>query len=420
SKIGDEFDDAGLDDTDLVLAENDTFTSIDELDLTMPHTSKKSVSLKKSHPAQPIPTAEPRQLSNGRWACNHTCKDKVNCKHLCCKEGLEHPPHPPKPRQPKKKDAEATLDPKQKQLVMNASKATTLPSPLTSSTDKHNPAEETKEGRSLVKLHNSVKGRTPPVPLISRQSKISEKGTSNIPTLPGSLTYRKGTLDEGESDYGNDAWDSNDLPDACVADSKQSADPVSRGLQSDGLDPQQDDLFDIPFSGGPSPNETQRANERDDHENIDLSHCTEDFIKDSPTKSLCRPTLHDAQMSGALIDEERSEGLFVSDNGQYAGYGLPGDLTLPEKRPAPSSDSKSDEARSAISHTTSKKQRLASPVSSVQQRNELDQIMQPAMQQPLMAIEDIEERALRSTGEIDPARAFFEEFLGSEHFNFIG
>ncbi|KAI7636488.1 P-loop containing nucleoside triphosphate hydrolase protein, partial [Hortaea werneckii] len=388
SKIGDEFDDAGLDDTDLVLAENDTFTSIDELDLTMPHTSKKSVSLKKSHPAQPIPTAEPRQLSNGR--------------------------------QPKKKDAEATLDPKQKQLVMNASKATTLPSPLTSSTDKHNPAEETKEGRSLVKLHNSVKGRTPPVPLISRQSKISEKGTSNIPTLPGSLTYRKGTLDEGESDYGNDAWDSNDLPDACVADSKQSADPVSRGLQSDGLDPQQDDLFDIPFSGGPSPNETQRANERDDHENIDLSHCTEDFIKDSPTKSLCRPTLHDAQMSGALIDEERSEGLFVSDNGQYAGYGLPGDLTLPEKRPAPSSDSKSDEARSAISHTTSKKQRLASPVSSVQQRNELDQIMQPAMQQPLMAIEDIEERALRSTGEIDPARAFFEEFLGSEHFNFIG
>ncbi|KAI7005818.1 P-loop containing nucleoside triphosphate hydrolase protein, partial [Hortaea werneckii] len=42
SKTSDEFDDAGLDDTDLVLAENDAFTSIDELDLTMPDTSKKA------------------------------------------------------------------------------------------------------------------------------------------------------------------------------------------------------------------------------------------------------------------------------------------------------------------------------------------------------------------------------------------
>ncbi|KAI7627064.1 P-loop containing nucleoside triphosphate hydrolase protein [Hortaea werneckii] len=420
SKIGDEFDDAGLDDTDLVLAENDNFTSIDELDLTMPHTSNKTASSKKSHPAQPISTAEPRQLSNGRWACNHTCKDKVNCKHLCCKEGLEHPPHPPKPRQPKKKDAEAPLDPKQKQLVMNASKKTTLPSPLTSSTGKRNPVEETKEGRSLAKLHHSVKGKTRPVPLISRQSKISEKSTSNIPTMPGSLTYQKSTLDEGESDYGNDAWDSNDLPNACATDSKQSADPVSSGIQSDGLDTQQDDLFDIAFSGGPSPNETQRAKEREHHENNDLSHSTEDFIKDSLAESQRLPRPDDAQMSGALADEEWSEGLFVSDNGQYAGYGLPGDLNLPEKRPAPSSGSKSDDRPTATSNTTSKKQKLASPVSSVQQRNELDQIMQPAMQQSLATVEDIEEQGPPSTGEIDPARAFFEEFLGSEHFNFIG
>ncbi|KAI7488824.1 P-loop containing nucleoside triphosphate hydrolase protein [Hortaea werneckii] len=420
SKIGDEFDDAGLDDTDLVLAENDTFARIDELDLTMPHTSNKTASLKKSHPAQPNSTAEPRQLSNGRWACNHSCKDKANCKHLCCKEGLEHPPHPPKPRQPKKKDGETPLDPKQKQLVMNASKKTTLPSPLTSSTGKHKPVEETKEGRSLAKLHNSVKGRTPPVPLISRQSKISEKSTSNIPTMPGSLTYQRGTLDEGESDYGNDAWDSNDLPNACATDSKQSADPVSPGIRSDGLDTQQDDLFDIAFSGGPSPDETQRANERDNHEDIDLSHSTEDFIKDSPTRSLCRSTPHDAQMSGALADEEWSEGLFVSDNGQYAGYGLPGDLALPKKRPAPSSDSKSDEPPTDTSTMPSKKQKPTSPVSSVQQRNELDKIMQSAMQQSLATVEDIEERGPPSTGEIDSARAFFEEFLGSENFNFIG
>ncbi|KAI7238069.1 P-loop containing nucleoside triphosphate hydrolase protein [Hortaea werneckii] len=406
SKTSDEFDDAGLDDTDLVLAENDAFTSIDELDLTMPYTSKKATTSKKGPSCQVISTTKPRQLSNGRWACNHSCKDKVNCKHLCCKEGLEHPPHPPKPRQPKNKDTEASLDPKQKQLVMNASKKTTLPSPLTSSTGKHNPSEETKEGRSLAKLHSSVKGRTPPVPLISRQSKPRENSTSNISTLPGSSTYCKGTKDEGESDYGNDAWDSNDLPDAFVTDSKQSAYPVSLGIQSDDLDTQQEDLFDIAFSGAFSPEK-----EKESHEG---------FIKDSLSEPLHGSTTDDAQMSGALADEEWGEGLFVSNNGQYAGYGLPGDLTVPKKRPAPSSDSKSDEIPTGTPTTTSKKQKLASPVSSVQQRNELDEIMQPAMQQTFAAIEDVEKQRPQSPGEMDPARAFFDEFLGNEHFNFIG
>ncbi|KAI6947186.1 hypothetical protein KC355_g14901 [Hortaea werneckii] len=290
---------------------------------------------------------------------------------------------------------------------MNASKKTTLPSPLTSSTGKHNPAEKTKEGRSLAKLHNSMKGRTPPVPLISRQSKPRE----NIPTLPGSLTYRKGTLDEGESDYGNDTWDSNDLPDACVTKIEQSADPVRPGIQSDDLDTQQDDLFDIAFSGALSPEEGRRAKEKESHE---------DFIKDSLSEPLRGSTTDDAQMSGALADPEWSEGLFVSDNGQYAGYGLPGDLTVPKKRPAPSSDSKSDATPTGSSTTPSKKQKLASPVSSVQQRKELDKIMQPAMQQTFATIEDIEKQRPPSPSEMDPARAFFEEFLGNEHFNFIG
>ncbi|GAB1738685.1 hypothetical protein NU219Hw_g3482t1 [Hortaea werneckii] len=410
-KTSDEFDDAELDDTDLVLAENDAFTSIDELDLTMGDTSNKATTTKKGLSGQATSTTKPRQLPNGRWACNHTCKNKVNCKHLCCKEGLEHPPHPPKPRHSKNKDAEAPLDPKQKQIVMNGSKTTTLPSPLTSSTSKHNPAEETKEGRSLAKLHNSVKGRTPPVPLISRQSKLREENSSNMSALPSPLTYRKGTLDEGESDYGNDAWDSNDLPDACVNHTQQGADPVNPGIQSDDLDKQQEDLFDIAFSGALSPEKGQRAKGRESHE---------DFIRDSLSEPLRKSATDGAQMSGALADEEWSEGLFVSDNGQSAGYGLPGDLTVPEKRPAPPSDAKSDAPSAGTSTTPSKKQKLASTVSSVQQCNELNETMQPGMHQTLAGIEDIEKQRPPSDGEMDPARAFFEEFLGNEHFNFIG
>ncbi len=35
---------------------------------------------------------EPVQLANGKWACNHRCKDRSSCKHLCCKEGTDKPP----------------------------------------------------------------------------------------------------------------------------------------------------------------------------------------------------------------------------------------------------------------------------------------------------------------------------------------
>ena len=38
----------------------------------------------------------PVQLENGKWACNHKCKDKSVCKHLCCREGVDRAPKPPK------------------------------------------------------------------------------------------------------------------------------------------------------------------------------------------------------------------------------------------------------------------------------------------------------------------------------------
>ncbi|KAF9075685.1 Sec63 Brl domain-containing protein [Rhodocollybia butyracea] len=37
-----------------------------------------------------LPT--PRKLTNGSYACNHPCKDKQACRHLCCREGLRDPP----------------------------------------------------------------------------------------------------------------------------------------------------------------------------------------------------------------------------------------------------------------------------------------------------------------------------------------
>lgn len=62
---------------------------------------QKPSKMRSSGPDDP---EEPVQLPNGKWACNHRCKDRNACKHLCCKEGMDNPP--------KKKPAtkRATLD----------------------------------------------------------------------------------------------------------------------------------------------------------------------------------------------------------------------------------------------------------------------------------------------------------------------
>ncbi|KAK6538055.1 Sec63 [Orbilia ellipsospora] len=37
---------------------------------------------------------EPTQRDDGKWDCNHRCSDKTSCRHLCCREGLDHKPKP--------------------------------------------------------------------------------------------------------------------------------------------------------------------------------------------------------------------------------------------------------------------------------------------------------------------------------------
>ncbi|KAI9466064.1 P-loop containing nucleoside triphosphate hydrolase protein [Lactarius psammicola] len=34
----------------------------------------------------------PEKLPNGRYRCNHPCKDKSSCRHLCCRDGVKRPP----------------------------------------------------------------------------------------------------------------------------------------------------------------------------------------------------------------------------------------------------------------------------------------------------------------------------------------
>ncbi|KAJ9299800.1 hypothetical protein DTO271G3_2684 [Paecilomyces variotii] len=61
---------------------------------------------------------QPTQLPNGKWACNHKCKDKSSCKHFCCRDGLEKPPRTNKKQA---STSESRRDPNLNQLTISAS-----------------------------------------------------------------------------------------------------------------------------------------------------------------------------------------------------------------------------------------------------------------------------------------------------------
>lgn len=188
----DEFDDAGIDDADLALAENGGFENIDDFDdeprpgaCTLRKKQRTSIANDEDNI-----THEPRQLANGKWACNHSCKDKTSCKHLCCREGLDKKPKPPKAKT-SKKEAENAVDPKQTQLSLSVSKksktpaATQLPQ---SQQPAHAPAPERNppkgpEMHKLNTLHNNASSNTQPVPLLSAAGSRAKSSDAPV-TLP--------------------------------------------------------------------------------------------------------------------------------------------------------------------------------------------------------------------------------------------
>ena len=100
-----DIDDADLNEAVATLATNgmDEFADIDSIpDLSAPKTQKHLAgagkprkSIEASQAAETM-SWEPRKLKNGKWACNHKCKDKMTCKHMCCREGTDNKPKPPK------------------------------------------------------------------------------------------------------------------------------------------------------------------------------------------------------------------------------------------------------------------------------------------------------------------------------------
>ncbi|KAK2802099.1 hypothetical protein FQN50_007463 [Emmonsiellopsis sp. PD_5] len=99
----DEFGDDSLDDVDLLAAAEDMeYMSIDESDDSDPFqsvsTSRKVTSGKTTLEVAASKAEEPVQLENGKWACNHRCKDKT--RHMCCRDGTDKPPKASRKQEP--------------------------------------------------------------------------------------------------------------------------------------------------------------------------------------------------------------------------------------------------------------------------------------------------------------------------------
>ncbi|KAJ5505400.1 Helicase C-terminal [Penicillium expansum] len=153
---------------------------------------------------EPVDEYEPVRLANGKWACNHKCKDKTSCKHFCCREGLEKAPKPPKRTIPATQQ-EAGLN----QLTISASITKATPTNNSNSgkqaAQQRVPVPKNDDHVSKAKkmTMSQAKKKTP-----SREKSVLSERDKNIPS------YKRKRVDSPansfSSDYGDQAFD--DLP----------------------------------------------------------------------------------------------------------------------------------------------------------------------------------------------------------------
>ena len=260
----DEFDDEGLDDEDLVKASfgDLNFDHIENYAnptdaLTRKNTSKNSKTSAASKLARRTVSTEseehePRQLENGNWACNHKCKDKSACRHLCCNNGVPKPARKSAKKlvdhssdivesRPKKQSDKRDMT--QTKLQLSATKrkksAEIDKIDLTQQEKKKQKTELVKHGpkeyRDLNRLHKQVQGKkdAPSAITAFKTQKpaycYAAGGEHNLSFLDDNVTSEQAY--PASSDYG-------DLHLDLVSDHVVETD-AKAGLYSEGMDHEQ-------------------------------------------------------------------------------------------------------------------------------------------------------------------------------------
>lgn len=170
----------------------------------------------------------PRRLDNGKWACNHKCRDKTACKHLCCREGVERPPKAPKISVASAETSNGNKPSKQQHASGKFDSAQTKRAPQSTSKGNHtqdvdivdmtrvrDDTEYAKTGprdyRNLHRLHEKIN------PMAPTRIRSPSKSTRSFGRgqQPGLSTAYDGTEDneptnQASSDY-DDEW-TDELP----------------------------------------------------------------------------------------------------------------------------------------------------------------------------------------------------------------
>ncbi|GLA79446.1 ATP-dependent DNA helicase MER3 [Aspergillus tubingensis] len=186
---------------------------------------------------QIVETVVAVRLENGRWACNHRCKDKTTyyndpmskgkqliasrCKHLCCREGLEKPP---KANMKRSGDDDKDKDKKTTGLSQTTLSATIAKKDTT--TQASNPSDSEAQ-RHLIET---------PVSTHKPSSVNTDTNKNNKPGNDFGCPVSKNIL-ESSSDYGNDSFSDFPSPSALllgkpiVATSSKKQDPEAPTIE---------------------------------------------------------------------------------------------------------------------------------------------------------------------------------------------
>lgn len=223
----DEFAEGEINDQDLVnVAAGLEFNHIDHLN-THPKGAKKSAqSQSRNRTSAPQSGWTPERLENGKWACNHKCKDKTICKHMCCREGIDKAPKPPRTASLSASSANTSTKATTNgmhPLSLATKKADRLRIPgqgrsadieTINLADQRDGGEATeklpKPLQDLQRLHEKVV-KTPNTPVLSSKKTLSDQLNGNRQLkLSDRLIHETRSSDKPLTDYSDDWMD--DLP----------------------------------------------------------------------------------------------------------------------------------------------------------------------------------------------------------------
>jgi len=244
----DEFGECEIEDQDMV----DVVAGVDFRHVDNIATGSLGRKSRSNPQEQKVANAEgnvwnPERLDNGKWACNHKCKDKTTCKHMCCREGVDKAPKAPKSAfvsagslvdasmLPGRKDTHPPLPSKGK-AIPSKTNAREDQSKIETLDLAHDPyigtrtqSTSSRELQSLQRLHDSVvKG--PATPVIARRRHSHECDKQGRPQLPARTRNKPVTnTDDGLStDYDGDWMSGLPSPTALLGKDSESGEQFLR------------------------------------------------------------------------------------------------------------------------------------------------------------------------------------------------